>query len=208
MSSYIMHMCISQKVKDKLGLTDKFVYGSVLPDIIKSATGDREGTHYIKTIKKDGEIRSLPQVNKAIKNLDIQDKEIRLGYIAHLIEDYIWFNNYIPSYAKKINDEQVLYCYNNTLHTNDEFRDVMYSDYSNSGGYVAKKCNVDIVKLTNNILEQIQGEKEKQILLESVKISSDEDITRNVFMTKDSIAKYIEESTKCVEEKILELLEE
>ena len=208
MSSYIMHMCVSQKVKEKLGLTDKFIYGSVLPDIIKSVTGDRDGTHYIEIVHIDGEIRCLPKINTAINELNIKDKEIRLGYIAHLIEDYIWFNEYIPSYAKKINEEQVRYLFDDSVHTNEEFRDVMYSDYSNCNKYIANKYNVDFNQLLGKILEQIVDKKEKQIVLECTKCLENQDITKNMFMTKESIDSYINRCTEIVEKEIKKILEE
>ena len=81
MSSYIMHMCISDIVKRKLNLTYKFVYGSILPDVIKSITGDRDITHFIKHVIVDGDRRSLPDLQKAINDLKIEDNEIRIGYI-------------------------------------------------------------------------------------------------------------------------------
>ena len=123
MSSYIMHMCISDIVKRKLNLTYKFVYGSILPDVIKSITGDRDITHFIKHVIVDGDRRSLPDLQKAINDLKIEDNEIRIGYIAHLLEDLIWFNDFIPAYAKDFGDNTIQYLKDNSIHTQDEYRD-------------------------------------------------------------------------------------
>lgn len=97
MSSYIMHMCVSDIVKRKLNLTDKLIYVSILPDVLKTINKDRAGTHYLEKVVIDGDIRNLPVIQRAIDSLDIQDTEIRMGYIAHLVEDLIWFNKYVPS---------------------------------------------------------------------------------------------------------------
>lgn len=103
MGSYLMHLYVSNKVKEKLGLSTKFLYGSVKPDIIKTINNDRQGSHYIKVVNISGEIRELPDISKAIKSvMKLEcDNEIKLGYIAHLVQDYIWFNNYIPRFASK-----------------------------------------------------------------------------------------------------------
>ena len=107
MSSYIMHICTSDIVKRKLNLTDKFVYGSALPDILKEISQDRNGTHYIQKVIVNGEKRNLPNIQNAINSLQIEDKEIKMGYIAHLLEDLIWFNEFIPRYAKDLGNTRI-----------------------------------------------------------------------------------------------------
>ena len=86
MSSYIMHMGVSEIVKKKLKLTDKFILGSILPDNLKSITGDRDGTHYIEKIIIAGEERKLPNIKDALNKLDIQDKEIKSFLVYGIIE--------------------------------------------------------------------------------------------------------------------------
>ena len=138
-------MCVSDIVKRKLNLTDKFICGSILPDVLKTINKDRAGTHYLEKVVIDGDIRNLPVIQRAIDSRDIQDTEIRMGYIAHLVEDLIWFNKYVPSYAKKISEDEMRYIVDENVHTLQEFRENMYMDYSNSSEYITKKCNVDMV---------------------------------------------------------------
>lgn len=206
MSSYIMHLCISNKVKEKLNLTDKFLYGSILPDVIKEITGDRVGTHYLKETLLNNEVRKLPQIQKAISELDIQDKEIRLGYIAHLIEDYIWFTEYIPRFTKKVSNDQIKYLKDGTIHSMDEYRDNIYFDYANSNRYVIESNNVDLEKVKNSIINIMTDEKQKEVFTKNIKCLETSNISLNTFMTKENIDEYIEKSEKQVEEKILELL--
>ena len=203
-----MHMCISDIVKKKLNLTDKFVYGSVLPDIIKNITKDRNGTHYIKKVVISGEERSLPDVNEAIYDLDIEDREIKLGYIAHLIEDFIWFNDYIPTYAKKLNDGKLLYLKDNSVHESEDFSKDMYSDYTNNSAYVIDKCDVDIEKLKNSLKDIIKDDEHIKCIEDNTYYTSVEDIDKNIFMTKESIDKYIDEASDKVYKIIKEMLGE
>lgn len=208
MSSYIMHICVSDIVKRKLKLTDKFVYGSILPDNIKGITGDRDGTHYIEHVIVDGDRRSLPNIQRAINELDIQDKEIRLGYIAHLVEDLIWFNDFIPTYAIDLGENKIQYLKDNSIHSTDEYRDSMYADYSRSSDYVVNKSGVDIARLLNSIENIADNEQHKKIILENTQYRTNSNLAENKFMTKESIDKYIEVCTKEVEKVVLELMGE
>lgn len=203
-----MHMCVSDIVKRKLNLTDKFIYGSILPDILKAVNKDRQSTHYLQQVIVDGERRNLPVIDKAVHELDIQDEEVRLGYIAHLVEDLIWFNEYIPKYTKIVGEDQIKYSLDNSIHTKEEFSSDMYSDYSNSSAYVIQKCNVDINKLKFNLKDIICNEQYIQIMDEWTQYLEDADISKNRFMTKESMDKYIEQTSKEVEKTILELMGE
>ena len=208
MSSYIMHMCISDIVKRKLNLTDKFIYGSVLPDILKGLTGDRNKTHYLEKVEVSGEIRNLPNITRAINELDIQNKEIRLGYIAHLVEDLIWFREYIPSYARILPDDKMEYLKQGIICSKEQFNKDIYSDYSNGGAYVIDKCGTNMEALKDSLVELVQDKAELELIFQNTSYGQIEDIDKNVFMTRESIDRYIQECTKEVEKVIVELMGE
>ena len=46
MISLKMHLAISEEVRKELNLSDDFILGSVLPDIIKMIIKDRKKTHF------------------------------------------------------------------------------------------------------------------------------------------------------------------
>lgn len=207
MSSYVMHICISNIVKRKLNLTDKFIYGSVLPDVIKILNNDRQGTHYLKEIVVDGKKRNLPEIDKAIKELNISDKEIKLGYIAHLVEDFIWFNKYLPSFAKKVDENKIVYL-DGSIHTEQEFRNDIYSDYTNSNKYIASKCNTDIEELKTSLETIVMDNSHKKLIHSFLEYMKESDVTKIKLMTKESIDEYIDESAKEVEKIVLELIGE
>ena len=50
MSSLITHMYIGNRIKEKLGLSDDFLVGQVLPDLLKINKLKRDESHYIKII--------------------------------------------------------------------------------------------------------------------------------------------------------------
>jgi len=207
MSSYIMHMCVSDIVKRKFNLTDKFIYGSILPDILKMATGDRVGTHFLSKVMVEDDERNLPIIDKAIGELNIQDKEIKLGYIAHLVEDLIWFNDFIPTFAKKVQNGKYEYLKTGEIKEARVFTEDMYEDYSNSGAYVIESTNTDMESLKLNVQTYIKDEY-KAFMLDNTNYTHGIDINNNHFMVKECIDKYILKSAQAVESVIKELMGE
>lgn len=156
----------------------------------------------------DGEQRRLPDISRAIKGLHIQDKEIRLGYIAHLVEDFIWFNEYIPAYATELENNQIKYLADNSIHTGNEFRQDIYSDYTNSNAYVVDRCGVDIEKLIGNVRNIVKDEEQINLIVQNSVFLENADISNNTFMTEESINSYIKQCTEEVEKMVLELMGE
>lgn len=210
MSSYMMHLCVSNKVKEKLNLTDEFLYGAILPDIVKQAGEPRIKNHFIQTVVKEGKVRELPDIQKAIDEIVVgKNKERELGFIAHLIEDYIWFSAYIPAYAEKYDNGQVIYIKDNSVHTADEFRDDMYSDYTNTNKYVISIIGKEkIEKIKEKLIDIASLEEYKKIVNEGIRLAGEANLNEIVFMTKESIDSYIYQTTNEVERVISKLLGE
>lgn len=187
MGSYKMHMCVTEVVRQKFHLSHKFVYGGILPDLIKEKTGERIGTHYLINVSG----KYLPDVQKAIDTLDKKmDKEIRLGYIAHLVEDLVWFNDFVPKLALKENGN-IRYTKDNTLHTETEYSKDMYKDYANSGYYVSKITDTDYLKLREKLLSYTQDNFEIKRITENTTFDNINDMKQNVFITKEVMDEYI-----------------
>ena len=101
MASVLTHICISNIVKEELGLSDKFMAGSIMPDLKKMAGFDRAITHYLKYVVHDGNVMHLPDLDKFIEENTFKLLEFKtLGHYAHLIEDKIWFEKFIGKYIK------------------------------------------------------------------------------------------------------------
>ena len=208
MGSYLMHIGITEKVRRKLKLSTKFIYGSILPDLVKMETGDRTGTHFLKTIEDKDGIKRLPVIDDAISILsDKLDKEVRLGYIAHLIEDLLWFEKYIPSFATKLEEGKKQYLADNSVHSAEEFSKDIYEDYSKINSYMVEKCELDYAKLKQE-LSKIMSEKEIEFLEKNDHMRNLKEIDTTKVITKDKLDEYIKEAEEKVEVVIKELLGE
>lgn len=207
MSSIIMHIYISQVVQKELNLSNKFIAGSVLPDMIKLKESNRDETHYIKHIK--GTTKKLPDLKRFMKeNKDKLDDEVILGYYAHLIEDRIWFDKYIESFAKCIDKENVLYTKDNTLHDLQEFRKDMYSDYVNVDKYLIEKNNLNIDEIRMDIIKELDNYNVTDIINENIVFPQASGNERIRFISQSCLHDYIEQSIYEVKKEIRKIVGE
>ncbi len=205
MSSIIMHLYISQKVQNELNLSNEFLAGSILPDMIKIKTQKRDETHYIKEYN-DGKKR-LPDLDKFINNnKDKLKDEITIGYYAHLIEDKIWFDKYVDSFAKCIDKENILYLSDNTIHNNEEFRKDIYSDYTSVDSYLVKQSNMDLNKIRLELKKHLKSYNMDEVIDENIVIPTDINNKKINFISQECLYKYINESIEEVRKKVIELL--
>lgn len=185
MGSYKMHICITETVRRKLKLSYKFTYGGILPDLIKEKTGDKTTSHCLN--QKDG----LPDINLAMSSLDnIQDKEVKLGYIAHLVEDLIWFRDVVPTVAIKT-DDKVCFLKDNSIHSNLEFSNEMYSDYVKSGYYVSKLTKVDYSILRKELLNYASDDFEVEKIKQNTTKEFENRIGYTTFITNKILEDYV-----------------
>ena len=204
MGSYLMHIGITEKVRRRLNLSTKFIYGSILPDLVKMETGDRTGTHFLKTVVQGEDIKRLPVLDDAISMLSGKlDKEVRLGYIAHLIEDLLWFEKYIPSFATKLEEGRKAYLADNSVHTAEEFSKDIYEDYSKINSYMVEACKIDYTKLKEN-LSKMMNEQEIEFLSRNDTMRNPTEINTTKVITKDKLDEYIKEA----EEKVIVVIKE
>ena len=156
MSSIISHVYISNILKEKYNLGDEFLYGTILPDILHKAikAQTREMTHYLRHgILYDSE-GDYPDIERfIIENTEILPKsQMMQGYLAHLIEDMLWFSIYIPKMTIEKDKKTIIYKKDNSVHTDDEFRNDIYSDYTIIDRYKLKKTNLNLDELQREFL--------------------------------------------------------
>lgn len=208
MGSFLMHIGVSEIVRKRLNLSTKFIYGSILPDLIKMETGDRCGTHFIKTVVTDKGIQRLPKIDSAITMLNSKmNKELRLGYIAHLVEDYVWFEKYIPSFAAQIENGRLVYLKDNSVHTEEEFSKDMYEDYTHINGYIINEYCIEYEEVKKQLATMMKNN-EKEFLDKNDKVVVQSDGLSLSVVTKESIDEYIKETVEKVEKIIKELMGE
>ena len=154
MSSIISHVYISNILKEKYNLGDEFLYGAILPDILHKAikAQTREMTHYLRHGILYGSEGDYPDVERfIIENTEILPKSHMMqGYLAHLIEDMLWFSIYIPKMTIEKDKKTIIYKKDNSIHTDDEFRNDIYSDYTIIDRYLLKKTDLNINELQEN----------------------------------------------------------
>lgn len=156
MSSIISHVYISNILKEKYKLGDEFLYGAILPDILHKAipAQRREMTHYLRHGILYGSEGDYPDIERfIIENTEILPKsQMMQGYLAHLIEDMLWFSIYIPRMTIEKDKKTIIYKKDNSVHTDDEFRNDIYSDYTIMDRYLLKKTDLNIEKLQKEFL--------------------------------------------------------
>ena len=148
MSSIISHVYISNILKEKYKLGDEFLYGAILPDILHKAipAQRREMTHYLRHGILYCSEGDYPDIERfIIENTEILPKsQMMQGYLAHLIEDMLWFSIYIPRMTIEKDKKTIIYKKDNSVHTDDEFRNDIYSDYTIMDRYLLKLSLIHI----------------------------------------------------------------
>lgn len=201
MSSIISHIYISNILKEKYNLNNEFLYGAMLPDILTLAVNFKTKTitHYLRHGILNGSEGDYPDIEKFInENKSILPKNLILqGYLAHLIEDMIWYSISIPKMAIKKENTTIIYTKDNSIHTEEEFSKDIYSDYPIIDRYLLKNSNININLLKNEFLQISDDEGLKKAIKENFKLF---DLRKDklILISKDIFKYYIDTSLEKV----------
>ena len=202
MGSIMMHVYISEQIEKKYNFSDKFLVGSVLPDIYKRTIMSRDESHYIERKVENGYVYQLPNLKKYVEDHKdtILHDDVTLGYFAHLVEDYVWFKYVSGAFTKVRENEEkydlVRYKSENyeIPHAGDEYVEEIYKDYSNMNEWLHEKSKVDIEHLIQMIREHTRDER----AIDFIKHYSDGNANykerQNVFLTEEIVERYIKAS--------------
>jgi hypothetical protein len=159
MGSIIMHLCISKKIQDKYKFGDNFLIGAIIPDLYKRVSKNRNVTHYLKEFTIENEIVELPDLEYYMIENKPED-EAKVGYFAHLVEDYVWYKDYSACFAKLAGfdkDGSELFTYNReksaVKHTLSEYRTEIYGDYSYWDKNLISETDIDISIVREKVRE-------------------------------------------------------
>lgn len=214
MGSFNMHISVSKKIKEELSFGDEFMLGTVLPDLYKVLLKDRTLTHFEKNI--EGE--DLPDIEEFCEKYKDKKSEIVYGYLAHLVEDRIWFNQYHNKrYVKEIErGKYYKYIKDNTIHEEKEYLTDIYTDYTIISKYIEKKYKIDREE-TNKILKEtvLKSEKikEKEELIHTIETriidySCQYDINKPItFLTEQELDDYYQTTLKETKKVLIEFME-
>ena len=147
----------------------------------------------------NGNEGDYPDIEKFINEnkLSLPKNLMLQGYLAHLIEDMIWYSISIPNMAIKRDDQTVLYTKDNSIHSEEEFSKDIYSDYPIIDRYLLKNSNININELQNEFLEISDDEGLKKAIKENFKLFDLRNNKLNL-VTEDILKYYIETSLEKV----------
>lgn len=192
----MLHLCIAQKIAKKFNFSINYVKGSILPDLTKTLEGEtRTKTHYI-TEYENG-VLDVPNLEEFLKQNNL-DSEEKLGIYSHLIEDKIYFENFVSSYIEIIdNDKQkIKFKFDEKIRDFEGYQKIFYSDFKRLNYYLIKKYELNITKIRDELLDTIENEKLKEILKMYIREYEYENIQPIIF-DENEADKYIE---TCYEE--------
>lgn len=173
MSSIISHIYMGNILKQKYNLNDEFLYGSIMPDVLtRTIDGQNKAiTHYLRHGILYGSEGDYPDIERFLNEnkLLLSNSQMLQGYISHLIEDMLWFSIYIPKMTSK-SDEKIIFRKDNSIHTEEEFRNSIYSDYPIIDRYLLNKCNLNILKLQQEFIDFSDDKKLKKSIKDNFRL--------------------------------------
>lgn len=197
MGSLIMHLTVSNIIKEKYNLSDAFLAGSIMPDIYGKCKIPRDLTHFITTEKIDPDLARLPNIKYFInKYSDNLTNDLLLGYLCHLIEDRVWFREFIPKYAKVVSyvDNTILFLNDKTIHNEKEFSEEIYFDYNKIDLYLLNKYNLNINNIKETIKKYYTEDYSKEALNNYLYKHDVIETRDNIFLTENEAEIFIEKS--------------
>ena len=155
MASSIIHLAIAKELKNKINIeNDKDYYlGSIAPDLAKQIGQNKRKSHFI--------INSFntPNIDLFIKRYPMfKYNSFDLGYFIHIYTDKLWderINEIYEGNSLKLLDGTIIQT------TFEEFRELLYSDYTNLNISIIEEYDLDLslfyeeFKIPNTNLNEI-----------------------------------------------------
>lgn len=154
MGSIVMHLCASNEANKILKCdSNRFLIGSIAPDIHKIATGSRRDSHYIKDVYINEKKYQLPDLDNFLEeNINkMKQDDFYKGYYSHLIADEIWYKEITDRFIDRLSDDQTeikLVGYNDFI-PYEKYRKDIYEDYNSINSFLIQKYNIDVDYLYN-----------------------------------------------------------
>lgn len=199
MGSLIMHLAVSNEIKRIYNFSDRFLFGSIMPDIKKRILNNRSISHYSEKIYlQNNSFKNLPNLEiymKEHKEKLVKKDEYTLGYFAHLIQDRIWFDKYISRFVD-FQDDTLEFVY---MHSEgrivdfDYWKNIIYNDYAKMEKYILDKVNLEKNDIVKRMLLQTNDCQVKEtIKSELIDWKIHYDIKKEL-LTQNQLDEYFEE---------------
>ena len=140
MASAIIHLAVAKKLLENLKVENQKDYflGSIAPDISKQIGASKVSSHFLIKTKPD-----VPNMQMFVnKYPNFINNSFDLGYFVHLYTDKLWFDGFLDHFI-----------YNNSIKlldgtiietTEEEMKNMIYSDYTNMNIQVIDKYEMNL----------------------------------------------------------------
>ena len=173
------HMIVATLVGKELGINSFDYYrGNLLPDIMKG----KDSHHRLVY----GPL-FIPDVNYFLKNLDL-NKDINIGYLVHILLDYHYLTEYIPS----------LYPNRNIF---EEPNKLVYKDYDYLNHDLVERFNLDVDTLSR-ALAYFPMKVDKKKLKYNIRCLNQNTCGKTTFLNIDSFANFLSEVSNVISEEM------
>ena len=176
------HMAIAKRVSELLNIdSPEFYKGNLFPDLFS----DKDKSHF----KMKGKIYFIPNLERAKKELDLTNM-LNIGALSHLLLDYYYFENYLPSKY----DRDLFY------HSK-----AVYRDYDALNKDIVKHFNLDVDYLTSILKDYDDDflESKLETNIRCLKLNVDRDLE---VLDKEDFIKFLEDISNTIANELKEYI--
>lgn len=137
MASIMIHMAVTKKVNEILKMDERGLFlGTIAPDAAKQIGVSKDEGHFIDYENHSNIDAFLNKYRNYLNN------PFEMGYLIHLITDNLWYKEFFTNYA---NGHKVRLL-DGTIEkvTDEEYRDMIYNDYSDLNSQIIDYYNIDL----------------------------------------------------------------
>lgn len=197
MASAVIHMAVAKKVNEQLKQDEKLFYlGSVAPDISKQIGESRKKSHFIL----DSENTDIPDIDRFVNKYKNKTfNAFELGYLIHLLTDYLWFKEFLPNYVD--NNLVKLKSGVSVILDENSILKLLYNDYTDLASKVLDYYNMDLAvfydeyDLPVSFIEEIPYNKLNIIKDKMGLICSMDSTDKEYIITLNPIIRFIDKCT-------------
>jgi len=204
MASTIIHLAIAKELKDKFKIEDERDYylGSIAPDLSKQIGETKYESHFLMN-----SMDNVPNIDLFVKRYPtFKYNSFNLGYFIHLYTDKLWekeiWQKLSEGNSAKLLDGTIIST------TNDEFVQLIYSDYTNLNRDIIEEYDLDLslfyedFKKPNTPLTEIPIEKLDILINKMGIIIENSKKEKKYIFDLDIIKQFIDNAVKVIYEEI------
>lgn len=178
MPCWTIHLGVATILNKDLKLNkDKFLFGSVIPDVTKENPFGRKYAHYFGTKTHDKCNEEVVDIDKFLEDYkDKMDYDLIIGYYVHLLtdiyyNDQVYSNSFVTDKEKEVigirDKEGNIFVPEENTH--DVRRKIKQSDFINYGKYLLEQGLLEIPENVEVVKEELQLLKEHFVEYEEAK---------------------------------------